>query len=48
MVLIYIDLILTSGYNMWPPLGKAWQDAMDLMIGGCNWAIEEAKANLKN
>jgi hypothetical protein len=28
---------------MWPQLGKGWQDAMDLMLGGVQWGIAEAK-----
>jgi acetyl esterase/lipase len=39
------DAALTRlGHNMWPHLGKGCEDAMTMMIGAVQWAIEEAKA----
>lgn len=31
------------GHNMWPQLGKGWQDAQDMILDGAKWAIAEAK-----
>lgn len=43
MVQYMLGCKLMIGHMLWPQLGKGWQDAQDLMLGGVKWAIAEAK-----
>ena len=43
MVYYILRFELMIGHNMWPQLGKGWQDAQDMILDGVKWAIAEAK-----